>query len=392
MNINEKNTILITCAPGLTDFLRFEVEGLGFKVHSSHKAGLETKASLLDCQRLNLTLRTAFNVLYLLKQFRCTGPDELYRKVYAINWEEIIPADEYLSVISRVDTPTINHTTFPAMKTKDAIVDRIAKYKGSRPNSGAKKNNVVINLYWKKDRCWVYLNTSGNKLADRGYRKMPHLAPMQETLAAGVILATDFDGTCPFVVPMCGSGTLAIEAAMIALNKAPCLLRSNYGFMHLEDFDKQQWQNLRKEALKKSRKNTAFPIIATDIDKEAIRAAVKNATTAGVEHLIDFKICDFADTPIPEGQGVIIVNPEYGFRLGQQKKLEETYERIGDFFKQNCAGYTAYIFTGNMSLAKKVGLKASRKFIFFNGEIECRLLKYQMYRGTQKNTTVSIPN
>ena len=160
MNINEKNTILITCAPGLTDFLRFEVEGLGFEVHSSHKAGLETKASLLDCQRLNLNLRTAFNVLYLVKQFRCTGPDELYRKVYAINWEEIIPADEYLSVISRVDTPTINHTTFPAMKTKDAIVDRIAKHKGSRPNSGAKKNNVVINLYWKKDRCWVYLNTS----------------------------------------------------------------------------------------------------------------------------------------------------------------------------------------------------------------------------------------
>ena len=140
--------------------------------------------------------------------------------------------------------------------------------------------------------------------------------------------------------------------------------------------------------MKRSRKNTVSPIIATDIDKEAIRAAVKNATTAGVEHLIDFKVCDFADTPIPEGRGVIIVNPEYGFRLGQQKKLEETYERIGDFFKQNCAGYTANIFTGNMSLAKKVGLKTSRKFIFFNGEIECRQLRYQMYRGTKKNTRV----
>ena len=384
MDIHKENTVLITCAPGLVEYLRSEVQSLGFEVLSSHKAGLEIKANLLQCWRLNLNLRTAFAVLYLLKKFKCSNPQQLYKRVYDIRWEDIIPPDEYVSVISRADNPTITHSTFPSMKTKDAIVDRIAKYKGSRPDSGPKRNNVVINLYWKKDQCWVYLNTSGTKLADRGYRKMPHTAPMQETLAAGVIAATGFDGSCPFVVPMCGSGTLAIEAALIALNKAQGLLRSNYGFIHLKDFDKQQWQGLRREALKKSLKKIPFPIIATDIDEAAVRAAQQNAITAGVEHLIDFKVCDFAETLIPQAKGIVILNPEYGFRLGKQKKLEETYKRMGDFFKQKCAGYTAYIFTGNMSLAKKVGLKASRRFIFFNGDIECRLLKYQMYLGSRE--------
>ena len=154
--------------------------------------------------------------------------------------------------------------------------------------------------------------------------------------------------------------------------------------MYTKGFDRDAWQAIRREASNEGKKNFEGKIIATDISQEAIDNARKNARTAGVEHLIDFRVCDFADTLIPEGGGVIIVNPEYGFRLGKQKKLEKTYERIGDFFKQKCAGYTAYIFTGNMSLAKKVGLKTSRKFIFFNGDIECRLLKYQMYQGTQK--------
>ncbi|MHC5184269.1 MAG: THUMP domain-containing class I SAM-dependent RNA methyltransferase, partial [Planctomycetota bacterium] len=194
----------------------------------------------------------------------------------------------------------------------------------------------------------------------------------------------------PLICPMCGSGTLAIEGALIASHRVPGLMRSNYAFMHTLLYDEPAWQQMRTEAGKQSKKRGKAEfkparIIATDNNPEAVRSAQRNAMTAGVDHLIDFKVCDFAETPIePEADGIIVMNPEYGMRLGELKELEETYGRIGDFFKQKCAGYTGYIFTGNAQLGKKVGLRTSRKIPFYNANIECRLLKYEMYRGTRK--------
>jgi len=213
---------------------------------------------------------------------------------------------------------------------------------------------------------------------------------LREALAAGIIIETGYDGSVPLLLPMCGSGTLAIEAALIAANRPPGLLRGNLGFMHLKDFDTSAWQSLRKEVLasgKKLLKNkTIAPIIATDIDPEAVNAAQKNAKTAGVDHLIKFDVCDFADTDVPDGHGIILLNPEYGRRLGNTDQLAETYERVGDFFKQKCSEYTGYVFTGNLDLAKKIGLRVSRRLSFFNGDIECRLLKYELYTGSRKKT------
>jgi len=180
---------------------------------------------------------------------------------------------------------------------------------------------------------------------------------------------------------MCGSGTLAIEAALIAQNRAPGLLRSNYAFMHTKSFDKHKWQELRAETRKRTKKTLKYPIIASDIDANAVNAAKKNAQTAGVDHLIKFQVCDFMETEIPQQGGIVIMNPEYGKRLGEQKALESTYKRIGDFLKQKCCGYYGYILTGNMELAKKIGLKTSRRYIFFNADIECRMLKYELYDG-----------
>ncbi|MCH7721631.1 MAG: class I SAM-dependent RNA methyltransferase [Planctomycetes bacterium] len=301
-------------------------------------------------------------------------------------WDRMISPDEYVSVVSSVNTPSITNWRFASLKAKDAIVDRVASVVGRRPDSGSKRDHFVVHLYWKDDFCQLFVNTSGRKLADRGYRKMPHKAPMQETLAAGVILATGYDGSAPLVNPMCGSGTLAIEAALIASGRPPGLLRSNFGFMHYKGFDADAWQAMRREA-KKIR--SAFggppaPILATDVDPEAVRAAKKNAETAGVHHMIDFAVCDFAETCMPQDKGIVILNPEYGERLGEVSELESTYKSIGGFFKQNCPGWTGYIFTGNMSLAKKVGLRASRRFEFYNAKIECRLLKYELYEGTRR--------
>ena len=361
---------------------------MGHTVESMHPGGVEIKGSLVDAIRLNLYLRTAYNVLYLLKQFTCDSPDKLYKAVASIGWEDIIPSDEYLSVVSRVDTSSIDNTMFASLKVKDAVVDRIMKKTGSRPDSGKERTAVVIHLYWKGDRAWLYLNTTGQKLTDRGYRKMPFKAPMRESLAAGVVMATGYDGAVPLINPMCGSGTLAIEAALIAARRPVGLLRGNFGFMHLKGFDAEMWRTMRNDAAKAGKKeakrNSVAPIIATDISKDAIFAARKNAMTAGVDHLIDFAVCDFAETQVPEGEGIVLVNPEYGVRLGEIRELTKTYERIGDYFKQKCGGNTCYIFTGNMPLAKKVGLRTSRRIPFFNGDIECRLLKYEMYAGTRK--------
>ncbi|MEK6672969.1 MAG: class I SAM-dependent RNA methyltransferase, partial [Nitrospirota bacterium] len=265
-----------------------------------------------------------------------------------------------------------------------AIVDRIKKKCGQRPDSGPEKDRAVVNLYWKNQDCSIYLDTSGEPLSRRNYRKIPMKAPMQETLAAAVILATGWRGSSHFINPMCGSGTLAIEAALIGLNRASGILRDNFGFMHLKGFDEPLWKGLRRQAKKEAKMTMDCRIIATDSSRYAVEAARSNAAVAGVEHLIEFAVSEYSGTTIPDGGGVVIVNPEYGERMGKVKELESVYKGIGDFFKQKCGGYTGYIFTGNLNLAKKVGLRAKRRVQFFNGAIECRLLEYELYKGSRK--------
>ncbi len=390
MKPTDKTTLLVTCAKGLGQSLRDEIEALGFSVDSCHETGVELAGDMRDAMRLNLHLRTAFNVLYLLRQFDCRDPNQLYIQVAKLPWEQIIPSNEYLCVVGRIDTPSIDNTMYPNLKIKDAIVDRILKKTGSRPNSGKDRTHVVVQAYWKGDRCWIYLNTSGQKVSDRNYRKLPTAAPLRESLAAGIILATGYDGSQTLVCPMCGSGTLPIEAALIAARRVPGLMRSNYAFMHTKLYEEAIWKQMRTDAGKqhKKRGKAEFKparIIATDIDPSAVQAARRNAMTAGVEHLIAFEVCDFADTEIPpDDNGIIAVNPEYGMRLGELETLRRLYARVGDFFKQKCPGYTGYIFTGNPDLAKCVGLRTSRRIPFFNGSIECRLLKYDLYTGSRK--------
>ena len=384
MDIRERRNVLVTCGPGLKDYLRGEIEGLGFEIVDTHSGGVLTRGSFIDCMKLNFCLRTAYNVLYLLREFRCGSTEALYKQIGTVAWENIIDPKEHFCVVSRVDTPTVNNSMYPNLKVKDAIVDRISRKTGSRPNSGLDRSGVVVNLFWKNDKGWIYLNTSGVKLSDRGYRKMPGKAPLRESLAAGIIMAAGYDGSQELVLPMCGSGTLAIEAALIAMNKPAGALRSNFGFQHVKGFDEQGWNEVRRDVRKTVRKGALQKrIIATDIDERAIGAARQNARTAGVEHLIEFKVCDFADTELPTGEGIVIMNPEYGSRLGEIEELEKVYKRIGDFLKQRCAGYTAYLLVGNKELSAKLGLKASRRMVFYNGNIECRLLKYELYQGTK---------
>lgn len=380
----KKSRILVTCPKRMTLYVRQELQELGYPIMYESMAGVFTEGTLHDTMILNLRMRTASRILLLLKECECDSPADLYYHTSKIAWEDIIPRQNgYLSVISAVDTPSIDNTQFANVKCKDAIVDRIRQKTGKRPDSGSDNDYTVIFLYWKDTDCCIYLDTSGTPLSRRGYRMMPHAAPMRETLAAATILATRWDKQSSFINPMCGSGTLAIEAALIATQRAPGLLRPNFGFMHVQDYNHQAWIALRENT-----ESAIIPfesrIIASDRDAKAVQATRENAKKAGVAHLIKVSRCDFSETEIPYGNGTIMLNPEYGKRLGDDEKLLAEYQRIGNFFKQRCSGYMGYIFTGNLELAKHVGLKAKRRIEFFNADIDCRLLEFELYEGKKQ--------
>ena len=427
---NQKSKILVTCPKGVSPYLKKEIEALDFPVLAELDTAIQTEGTLQDTMILNLHLRTAQRVLYQLEKLIVNTPESLYRKIKSIEWENLLHDSgkaAYVCVTSITDNPLITDSRFVNVKVKDAIVDRIRDKCGRRPDSGPDKDKAVVHVYWKNDQADVYLDTSGERLSLRGYRKIPLQAPMQETLAAAVIMAASWKGERNFINPMCGSGTLAIEAAYIALNRAPGLMRNNYGFMFIKEFPEEFWQELRKKAKANARKILPAKIIATDIDKMAIIAAKQNAQTAGVDHLIEFNTCPYEETPIPEDGGIIILNPPYGERMGaintkthstdfrgnreaavqgrkiilrksadRQDKgshikasdfqiLEATYQGTGDFFKKIGGGYSGYIFTCNLEMIKKVGLRTKRRIIFYNGEIECRLLEYELYSGSMKH-------
>jgi putative N6-adenine-specific DNA methylase len=353
-------------------------------VLSEGRAEVETEGTMMDTLRLNLLIRTGQRILFLVDSFNAKTPDELYKRISRTGWEDYISENGYFSVTSSVQNPTIKDSRYPNVKCKDAVVDRIKEKRGRRPDTGPERDKVVIHLYWRNHQCQVFLDTSGEPLSRRGYRMIPLKAPMQETLSAAVVLATGWSGGSNFINPMCGSGTLAIEAALIALGRAPGLLRNNYGFMHLKGFDDSSWKALRRKIRAEAKDQLNGRIIATDISQQAVEAAKKNAMTAGVDRFIEFGVCDFSQTPVPANGGVVVLNPEYGERMGEIESLKETYRKIGDFFKKKCQGYKGYIFTGNLDLAKKVGLRTDRRITFFNGPIECRLLEYDLYEGSRK--------
>ena len=388
----QPGAITITCHKRITPWLEQETTALGFAIESSFVTGLHVKGTLNDCIQLNCQLRCASQVLYSLATFEARHADDVYNYLVNYAWEDILPEGGYFSVTSNVQNDTINNSMFANLRVKDAITDRLRNKFGIRPSTGAELTGAVIHLFWKQEHAEIFIDTSGHSLARHGYRKIPGQAPMLEALASAVIYATRWNGVTPFVNPMCGSGTLAIEAAMIATNRRPGLFRTNYAFMHLKDYDPEVYQQQDALLELQIKEVPGLRIIATDYNEIAIENARKNAIAAGVSNLIEFKVCDFAATPTPmDPPGVLLLNPEYGERLGNIEELELTYSRIGDFMKKQCGGYFGYIFTGNLELAKKIGLKASKRIEFYTSTIDCRLLEYELYSGSRKTEKTNTP-
>ncbi len=380
----QRGRLIASCAPGTAPVLESELCALGLPVIQSRQTSVETEGGWPEIFALNLQLRTAQRVLWEVGYGRVRTVDNLYSHVRRMPWERWIPADGYLTVTSFVHNPSLRDPRFATLRCKDAIVDRLRELHGRRPDSGNERSGAVVFLYWNEETAILYLDTSGETLSRRGYRKIPLEAPMQESLAAAVVMASGWTGQANFVNPMCGSGTLAIEAALLAIGRAPGLTRPGFAFEHLLGFDPLRWREARLAAAQAAPRAFSGRIIASDINPAAIAAARENARAAGVADRIEFSVCDFAETPIPEGGGLVLLNPEYGARMGDAATLEPLYRGIGDFFKQRCRGYLGGVFTGNLELGQRVGLRPRRRISFSSGGLDCRLFLFELYEGSKR--------
>lgn len=392
--------IILSCAKNLSNWTEREVLDLGYKPIEVTENTVVVRGGMRDMMRLNLRIRTAHRVLVPLLRTNCRNIKDLYQAVYSIDWENLLEADGYFSVSSVVHNLTIRDTRIPKLYAKDAIADRMRDKCQRRPDSGGENVGAAVFIYWERNEAIIYLDTSGEPLSKRGYRKIPGSAPMQETLAAACIMAMGWKGETPFLSPMCGSGTPAIEAAMIAMNRAPGALKGHFAFQSLKGYSsiiagekaphiaprqkmgatpEQIWKELVLEAKSEEKTENLPQIIATDISPEAVENAHSNAIAAGVAPYITFKACDFAETPVPENgaKGAVFFNPEYGIRLGDPKELAPLYERIGTFLNEKCAGWMGGLLTGSRELSHLVNLYYRTRIPFFNGPIDCRLFLYE---------------
>jgi putative N6-adenine-specific DNA methylase len=328
--------------------------------------------------RANLWLRTAVRVLVPILEANVTSPDELYEAVRGLDWSRYLTPEHTLAVDCNVRDSHLTHSKYAALRTKDAICDQFIERTGRRPSVDVDEPMVGLNLHVYRDQAVLSLDSSGESLHKRGYRPILTKAPLNEALAAGLVLMTEWRGATAFADPLCGSGTLPIEAAWIALRRPPGLTRRRFGFQGWMDFDVALWADLRDEARRQVQKRLEAPVIGSDVRRDAISFARTNARAAGVGHLLRFEVRDVREFRPPDGPpGVILFNPPYGERIGEEKELRGLYRTLGQVFRERAVGWTAYVFTGNARLAQEIGLEPVEQIPLFNGKIPCRLLKFR---------------
>jgi putative N6-adenine-specific DNA methylase len=367
---------------GLEAVLLAELQALGMADCRMDTGGVHFQGTLADCYQANLWLRTGGRVLRVLAGFPCADQAELYRQAYGVQWELLMGLEQTLAVrvvLGRQGPEsTLTHSQFLSRRIKDAIVDRFRDVFNKRPNVNPERPDLAVHAFIENGRCTLSLDSSGAPLFMRGYRQGAGAAPLKETLAAGLIGLTGWRGERPFYDFLCGTGTLPIEAALLAGNRAPGLLRERFGFQTWPDYRPADFKALVEEARQAARP-VGVPIQASDQDPRMVEAARENARRAGVEDAITFAVCDAAEFQPQHGAGVVLINPPYGERLGEIEALKPLYKTLGDVLKQRCKGMEGYLFTTQSDLIKAIGLRASRRTILFNGPLECRLLRFELY-------------
>jgi len=376
--------MIATTQFGLEEVLANELRILGAQEVQLSTRAVEFTGDRRLLYKANIWCRTAIRVLVPFASFYARDEEEMYRQVSRIPWNKYLSNDDTFAINAVVSNSTFQHSLFLAQLTKDAIVDQFRRKTGNRPSIDVTRPDIRLNLHMFENKVTLALDSSGDSLHRRGYRLQTNVAPLNEVLAAGIIALTGWDKKSPFIDPMCGSGTLLIEAAMMAYNIAPGLYRQQgFGIMSWQDFDQQLYDEVLAEARSQRLPESEIDIIGSDIDPEYITAARNNITEAQLEDEIRVRVRDIKEAAGTGEPGIVVLNPPYGERLGTDD-LNQLYKTIGDTLKSNFSGYDAYVFTGNQEASKNIGLRTSRRIPLYNGPIECRLLKYELYRGSKK--------
>ncbi len=368
-----------TVARGLETVAAQELITLGAQQVKPDFCGVYFEGDQRLLYQVNLWSRTIFRVLVPLRTFACCDAQQLYREVQRLDWREYVTPAQTLAVVCTGSNSQLNHTHFTALQVKNAIVDQQRHYSGERSSVNAEEPDILLNLHLEGDTAVLSLDSSGGSLHRRGYRPEVGLAPLKETLAAALLLMAGWQAQTPLLDPLCGSGTLPLEAGLQALDIAPGLFRRDFGFQHWLDFDSTLWEELFQEAHERELTTLAAPIWGSDQDADLIEQACHNAQRAGLSQQITFSTIDLHDLEAPTDQGVLICNPPYGQRLGSTAELGDFYRSLGDILKQRFKGWTAFVLTGNKDLAKQIGLRTAKRFAVYNGTIPCTLLKYELY-------------
>jgi putative N6-adenine-specific DNA methylase len=340
--------------------------------------GIHFNADKKSLYRINYCARLFSRILAPLASFDCISTDQLYEKSRQINWTDFVSIKNTFAVFSNVSNSNITNSHYASLRLKDGIVDSFREKTGGRPDIDAKDPDIWLNLHIRNNKAIISLDTSGGSLHRRGYRKESVKAPMKETVAAAIIRYSEWDGTVPLYDPMCGSGTLLSEALMYHCKIPPGILRKQFGFEFLPDYDNSLWTNVKKEVDRQIRTLPTGHIAGSDLSIKSIKAAKLNLRNLQNGKKIRLEASDFRKSAGLQN-GIIVTNPPYGIRTGTRQKLDLLYKSLGDFLKQKCKGSTAYIYFGEREFIKKIGLKAQWKKPLKTGGLDGRLVKYELF-------------
>ena len=369
------------CPRGLETALAAELDAQGGTYVTPADGGVGFAGALELAYRANLESRLASRILWQVAHGRYRNADELYALANAVDWGKHFAAARTLRVDVAATRSPIASLEFATLRVKDAVCDRFRADTGVRPSIDKERPDVRVHAYLTEREATLYLDTSGEALFKRGWRREADVAPLRENLAAGMLALAGWTPGTPLLDPMCGSGTIAIEAALAAADIAPGQGRT-FGFQKLAWYDGPTWQRLRQRARDRTRAAPSAPsIFASDIDPRAVAQCGRNAAAAGVADWIDLSEADALSRPAPGSSGLVVANPPYGVRLGDEDTLAAFYPKLGDALKQHFAGWTACLLTGDPRLPKLIGLKPSKRTPLYNGAIECRLFRFEIVSG-----------
>ena len=376
-------TLIIKTQAGLEQLLAEEVSACGGQHAEILNRAVKCKGDKDVMYRLNYTSRLALRVLREIKTFEVETENDLYTRVKKFSWKYFLAPDQTFAIYATVSNSQMQHTHYVALKTKDAIADYFREETGNRPNVDIDNPDIRIQVHITGTKCTLLLDSSGDSLHKRGYRIRQGKAPINEVLAAGMIGLSGWDRKTALIDPMCGSGTILCEAAMMARNMPAGFFRKNFGFMHWPDFDENIWQKIKYTESAKI-KDQAVKIYGSDVNQNMLEVAGETISEAAFADGIELKQVAFENSKPPDGEGgVIITNPPYGERI-RKSDILAFYKMIGDTLKTRYAGYEAWIITSHFDALKSVGLRTSKKIQLYNGPLECRFVKYELYQGSRK--------